>query len=338
MLQRIGEFYSDGISGGNKMKIVILDGHGLNPGDISWAGFEALGEVTLYERTPVDDPQEIIHRIGDAQVALSNKVPITEEILAACPNLEYVGVMATGFNQIDLAACAKHQVTVTNIPAYGSEAVAQFTFALLLEITSQVALHNASVKQGDWQRCPDFTYFVKPLMELQEKTIGLIGYGAIAQEVATIAHAFKMKVIYWNHREKTPQADWAQQVSLAELYQKADIISLHVPLFPETEKMIDQEAIEQMKEGAILINTARGPLLDEEAVANALHSGKLSACGLDVVAKEPIEAENPLLTAPNCWLTPHIAWAAVETRERLMAIGVDNLAQYVKGTPRNIVK
>lgn len=319
------------------MKIVILDGHALNPGDISWAGFEALGEVVLYDRT-ANDPAEIIVRIWDAQVALSNKVPITEEILAGCPNLEYVGVMATGFNQIDLAACAKHQVTVTNIPAYGSEAVAQFTFALLLEITSQVALHNASVKQGDWQRCPDFTYFVKPLMELQGKTIGMIGYGAIAKEVAEIAHAFKMKVIYWNHRKKAPQAPWASQVSLAELYQKADVVSLHVPLFPETEKMIDQAALDQMKTGAILLNTSRGPLLEEAAVAEALHSGKLAACGLDVVAQEPILADNPLLIAPNCWLTPHIAWAAVETRARLMGIGVENLARYLEGQPQNVVK
>lgn len=319
------------------MKIVILDGHALNPGDISWAGFEALGEVVLYERT-ANDPVEIIARIGDAQVALSNKVPITEEILAGCPNLEYVGVMATGFNQIDLAACAKHQVTVTNIPAYGSEAVAQFTFALLLEITSQVALHNASVHQGDWQRCPDFTYFVKPLMELQGKTIGLIGYGAIAKEVAEIAHAFKMKVIYWNHRKKAPQAPWASQVSLAELYQKADVVSLHVPLFPETAKMIDQAALDQMKTGAILLNTSRGPLLEEAAVAEALHSGKLAACGLDVVAQEPILPDNPLLTAPNCWLTPHIAWAAVETRARLMGIGVENLARYLEGQPQNVVR
>lgn len=319
------------------MKIVILDGHGLNPGDISWVGFEALGEVTLYERTPAA-PAEIIRRIGDAQVALSNKVPITEEILAACPNLEYVGVMATGYNQIDLAACKKHGVTVTNIPAYGSAAVAQFTFALLLEITSQVAVHNASVHRGDWQNCPDFTYFVKPLMELQGKTIGLIGYGAIAQEVATIAHAFKMKVLYWNHRPKEGQAPWASQVRLEELYDKADVVSLHVPLFPETAGMIDEVALNQMKDGAILLNTARGPLLDEEAVAQALTSGKLAACGLDVVAHEPIKPENPLLQAPNCWLTPHIAWAAVETRERLMAIGVENLSMYLQGTPQNIVK
>lgn len=319
------------------MKIVILDGHGLNPGDISWAGFEALGDVTLYERTPAD-PAEIIRRIGDAQVALSNKVPITEEILASCPNLEYVGVMATGFNQIDLAACKKYQVTVTNIPAYGSAAVAQFTFALLLEITSQVAVHNASVHQGDWQNSPDFTYFVKPLMELQGKTMGLVGYGAIAQEVATIAHAFKMKVVYWNHRPKEGQAPWASQVSLEDLFTQADVVSLHVPLFPETTGMIDEAALAQMKDGAILLNTARGPLLDETAVAQALHKGKLAACGLDVVAHEPILPENPLLEAPNCWLTPHIAWAAVETRKRLMKIGVENLRQYLQGTPQNIVK
>lgn len=319
------------------MKIVVLDGYALNPGDLSWHGFEDLGEVTVYDRTSYTDKQEIIERIGDAEAILTNKTPITADVLKACPQLTYIGVLATGYNVVDLAAAKEQGITVTNIPSYSTNAVAQATFALLLEVTNQVGHHNRSVHQGDWQTSKDFSYWQTPLMELAGKTIGLIGYGAIAQAVATIAHAFQLKVIYFNHRPKPAQADWAKQVSLAELYQEADIISLHVPQFPETEKMIDRTALSQMKSSAILINTARGGLIDEGAVAEALHTGQIAALAADVVSKEPIAADNPLLQAPNCYLTPHIAWAPVETRRRLMGIAVANLSGFKAGTPQNVV-
>ncbi|SFD39803.1 glycerate dehydrogenase [Enterococcus casseliflavus] len=319
------------------MKIVVLDGYALNPGDLSWHGFEELGELTVYDRTSYTDKQEIIERIGDAEAILTNKTPITADVLKACPQLTYIGVLATGYNVVDLAAAKEQGITVTNIPSYSTNAVAQATFALLLEVTNQVGHHNRSVHQGDWQTSKDFSYWQTPLMELAGKTIGLIGYGAIAQAVATIAHAFQLKVIYFNHRPKPAQADWAKQVSLAELYQEADIISLHVPQFPETEKMIDRTALSQMKSSAILINTARGGLIDEGAVAEALHTGQIAALAADVVSKEPIAADNPLLQAPNCYLTPHIAWAPVETRRRLMGIAVANLSGFKAGTPQNVV-
>lgn len=319
------------------MKIVVLDGYALNPGDLSWQGFEELGEVTVYDRTSYTDKQEIIERIGDAEAILTNKTPITADVLKACPQLTYIGVLATGYNVVDLAAAKEQGITVTNIPSYSTNAVAQATFALLLEVTNQVGHHNRSVHQGDWQTSKDFSYWQTPLMELAGKTIGLIGYGAIAQAVATIAHAFQLKVIYFNHRPKPAQAAWAKQVSLVELYQEADIISLHVPQFPETEKMIDRTALAQMKPSAILINTARGGLIDEAAVAEALQTGQIAALAADVVSKEPIAADNPLLQAPNCYLTPHIAWAPVETRRRLMGIAVANLSGFKAGTPQNVV-
>ncbi|MFV0558792.1 MAG: D-2-hydroxyacid dehydrogenase [Enterococcus sp.] len=318
------------------MKIVILDGYGLNPGDMSWQAFEELGEVTVYDRTNNSNPNEVIERIGDAEVALTNKTIFTAEIMAACPNLRYIGVLATGYNVVDVVAANQHKIVVTNIPSYGTDAVAQFTFALLLEIASQVGEHNASVHQGDWQTNPDFTYWKTPLMELSGKTLGLVGYGRIAQAVAKIALAFNMQVIFANHREKEHPQE-ITQVSLTELYQQADIISLHVPQFPETEQMINKEALDQMKPGVILLNTSRGGLIDETDVAQALARGQLGAYAADVVTKEPIAASNPLLTSPNTYLTPHIAWAPTQTRERLMEIAVNNLAGFSKGQVINQV-
>lgn len=319
------------------MKIVVLDGYALNPGDLSWNGFEEFGEVTVYDRTSFTDKKEIIERIGDAEAILTNKTPIDEEVLAAVPQLKYIGVVATGYNVVDIEAARKRNIPVTNIPAYGTAAVAQFTFALLLEIVNQVGVHNDSVHQGDWQRSVDFTYQKTPLMELQNKTLGLIGYGEIAQATATIAHAFNMKVIYWNHRPKEPQASWAQQVSIEELYRQADIISLHVPQTAETQEMINQETIHQMKDGVVLLNTARGGLLEEAAVAEALNKGKIIGAGVDVVSKEPMTDNNPLLKAKNCIITPHIAWRPLETRERLMGIAVDNFAAFIAGEEQNVV-
>lgn len=319
------------------MKIVVLDGYALNPGDLSWQGFEEYGEVTVYDRTSFTDKQEIISRIGEAEAILTNKTPIDEEVLAAVPNLKYIGVVATGYNVVDIEAAGKRGIPVTNIPAYGTDAVAQFAFALLLEIANQVGVHNESVHQGDWQRSDDFTYQKTPLMELQGKTMGLIGYGEIAQATAKIAHAFNMEVIYWNHRSKEPQAEWAQQVSIDELYQRSDVISLHVPQTADTQEMINRESIAKMKDGVILLNTARGGLLDEAAVATALNEGKIFAAGLDVVSSEPMAEDNPLLAAKNCFITPHIAWRPLETRERLMGIAVDNFAAFLEGKSKNVV-
>ncbi|WP_430611417.1 D-2-hydroxyacid dehydrogenase [Enterococcus sp. DIV0876] len=319
------------------MKIVVLDGYALNPGDLDWHKMEELGDLTVYERTSYTDNTEIITRIGDATAVFTNKTPLNKEILQACPQLTYIGVLATGYNVVDLKAAKEQGITVTNIPSYSTNAVAQATFALLLEVTNQVGHHNQSVHQGDWQQSKDFSYWQTPLTELAGKTLGLIGYGAIAQAVAMIAHAFQMEVIYYNHRPKAPQAEWTKQVTLDTIYQEADIISLHVPQFPETEGMIDQAALAQMKDTAILINTARGGLLDESAVAQALTDGKIAALAADVVSKEPIAADNPLLQAPNCYLTPHIAWAPIETRKRLMEIAVGNLTAFIHKTPRNVV-
>lgn len=318
------------------MKLVVLDGHGLNPGDISWQGLEALGELTLYERTDGDESL-IIERIGDADAIFTNKVPLTQAIFEACRQLKYVGVLATGYNVVDLVAAKEQGIVVTNIPSYGTDAVAQFTFALLLEMTSQVGLHVQSVREGEWEKSIDFTYMKSPLMELAGKTIGLIGYGQIAQAVAEIAHAFKMRVIYYNHRPKGATNAHFRQVSLEELYSEADIISLHVPQFSTTEKMINQAAIGQMKHGVIIINTARGGLLDEEAVADGLNNGQIGGLGADVVSVEPIRSDNPLLRAKNCYLTPHIAWAPQETRERLMAIVVANYRGFLADNVQNRV-
>ncbi|MDV7742099.1 D-2-hydroxyacid dehydrogenase [Enterococcus gallinarum] len=319
------------------MKIVVLDGYALNPGDLDWQPLAGLGEITIYDRTSYTDTKEIIERIGKASAVFTNKTPLTNEILQACPNIDYIGVLATGYNVVDLQAAASQGITVTNIPSYSTNSVAQATFALLLEVTNQVGRHNQSVHQGDWQNSPDFSYWQTPLTEIANKTIGLIGYGAIAQAVAEIAHAFQMKVIYYNRRPKTPQAEWAEQVSLERLFQQADVISLHVPQFPDTERMIDARALSQMKKDVILINTARGGLLDEQAVAEALSAGQVAALAADVVSKEPITADNPLLHAPNCYLTPHIAWAPLETRQRLLAIAVSNYKHFLENQPVNVV-
>ncbi|MDH6364572.1 glycerate dehydrogenase [Enterococcus sp. PF1-24] len=319
------------------MKIVVLDGYVLNPGDLSWEGFSDLAELTVYDRTSYTDKDEIISRIGDAEIILTNKTPIDAEVVAACPNLQYVGVLATGYNVVDLAACSERKIVVTNVPAYSTESVAQATFALLLEICSQVGLHQQAVQAGEWQNCIDFSFTKHPLMELNGKVFGMVGFGQIAQATAKIAHAFGMKVIFYNHQPKTFSEEWLTQVSLAELYQQADIISLHVPQTPETTQMINQTALQAMKKSAILLNTARGGLVEEAALAEALNSGKLRAAGLDVVSVEPIAADNPLLTAKNCYITPHIAWAPTEARQRLMAIAVSNVQAFIDSQTQNQV-
>ncbi len=319
------------------MKIVNLDSYALNPGDLDWSPLKELGDCTFYDRTPVNDDNEILKRIGDAEIVLTNKTPLDEHVISTAPNLKYIGVTATGYNVIDTEAATKANIPVTNIPTYGTDAVAQFTFALLLEITSHVGLHNQLVHDGRWSSNPDFTFWAKPLMELQGKTLGLIGFGSIAKKVAEIGHAFSMNIIFYNHRPKTDLPNYVKQVSLEELYQQSDIISLHVPQTPETTEMINQKAISQMKDGVLLINTARGGLISEKDVADALNDGKIAAAGVDVVQKEPIPTDSPLLSAKNCYITPHIAWAPRETRNRLLGIVVDNLQAFLNGEKLNVV-
>ena len=315
------------------MKIVILDAYAANPGDLSWDEFAALGELTVYDRTAQEDAAA---RIGDAEVVFINKVRLTDEIFAACPNLKLVSILATGYNIVDLAATKRRGITVCNVPGYSTRAVVQMTFALLLEICQQVGLHSGAVHTGRWQTCPDFCFWDRPLIELDGKTMGIVGYGAIGSAVGTVAQALGMKLLVTARHEK-PVPEGARFVSLPELLAQSDVVSLHCPQTAENARMIDAGALAQMKDGAILLNTARGGLLDEQAVADALRSGKLLAAGMDVVSAEPIRADNPLLTAPNCFLTPHIAWAPLETRRRLQAISAENLRAFLAGKPQNVV-
>ena len=314
------------------MKIVILDAYAANPGDLSWDEFAALGELTVYDRTAQEDAAA---RIGDAEVVFINKVRLTDDIFAACPNLKLVSILATGYNIVDLAAAKRRGITVCNVPGYSTRAVVQMTFALLLEICQQVGLHSGAVHTGRWQTCPDFCFWDRPLIELDGKTMGIVGYGAIGSAVGTVAQALGMKLLVTARHEK-PVPEGARFVSLPELLAQSDVVSLHCPQTAENARMIDAGALAQMKDGAILLNTARGGLLDEQAVADALRSGKLLAAGMDVVSAEPIRADNPLLTAPNCFLTPHIAWAPLETR-RLQAISAENLRAFLAGKPQNVV-
>lgn len=315
------------------MKIVILDAYAANPGDLSWDEFAALGELTVYDRTA---QEYAAARIGDAEVVFINKVRLTDEIFAACPNLKLVSILATGYNIVDLAAARRRGITVCNVPGYSTRAVVQMTFALLLEICQQVGLHSGAVHTGRWQTCPDFCFWDRPLIELDGKTMGIVGYGAIGSAVGTVAQALGMKLLVTARHEK-PVPEGARFVSLPELLAQSDVVSLHCPQTAENARMIDAGALAQMKDGAILLNTARGGLLDEQAVADALRSGKLLAAGMDVVSAEPIRADNPLLTAPNCFLTPHIAWAPLETRRRLQAISAENLRAFLAGKPQNVV-
>ena len=317
------------------MKIVVLDGHTENPGDLSWSGLEDLGDLKVYDRTPMDE-DEIIRRIGDCEAVYTNKTPITENIIKSCPKMKFVGVLATGYNIIDVDAAGRYGVTVCNIPTYGTDAVAQYTFALILEVCHHVGAHSDTVHSGKWARSVDFCYWDYPLIELKGKTLGIIGTGRIGMAVAKIAAAFGMNVIAYS-RTQRENSDGVKYVQLDTLFEKSHIISLHCPLTSQTEGIISGENIEKMKDGVIIINTGRGQLIDENALASALKSGKVYAAAADVVSKEPIEETNPLLLAPNCIITPHIAWASKESRQRLMDIAVDNLRQYIAGRPQNLV-
>lgn len=323
------------------MKIVILDGYAENPGDLSWEGFEKLGELTVYDRTPREDVEEILRRIGDAEIICTNKTLIGREVIERAPKLRYIGVLATGYNVVDVDAAAKRGIPVTNIPSYGTAAVAQHVMALLLEICNRTGHHSQAVHEGRWQRSEDFCFWDYPLMELAGKTMGIIGYGHIGKAAARLAGAFGMKVIACRRPGhsvlENVQDDGVSMVTIEELFERADVISVHCPLFPETEGLICRENISKMKDGVIIINTARGAIVQEKDLAEALNSGKVYAAGVDVVSTEPIRDDNPLLTARNCFITPHIAWASRESRQRLMDTAVDNLRAFLAGEPVNVV-
>lgn len=315
------------------MKIVILDGHALNPGDLSWNCFRQFGTVTYYDRTETES--DTIARIGDADIVLLNKTPITRAVLAACPGIRLICVLATGYNVVDCAAAAERGIPVCNVPGYGTDAVAQFTFALLLELCHQVGHHSQVVHQGKWSACPDFCFWDTPQMELAGKTMGIIGYGSIGRAVGKIAKAFGMQVIAYS---RTRYPEYAgDYVDLDALLERADVVSLHCPLFPQTQQIINARTIGKMKDGAILLNTSRGPLIDEAAVAEALRSGKLRGAAMDVVCREPINADSPLLTAPNCIITPHMAWAPLESRQRILDCTVKNIQAFLSARHENTV-
>lgn len=315
-------------------KIVILDGYTLNPGDLSWEGFKKLGDFKVYDRTPAE---EIVGRIGDAEIIITNKTPITEETLKACPKTKYIGVLATGYNVVDISAAKARGIPVTNIPTYGTEAVGQFTIALLLEICHRIGHHSNVVKAGKWQACPDFCFWDYPLIGLSGKTMGFVGFGRIGQNAAKVAAALGMRIVAYDEQQSDSGKALAEYVSLDALLAQSDVVSLHCPLTPATEGIINKESIGKMKGGVIIINTSRGPLIVEQDLADALNSGKVFAAGVDVVSVEPIKEGNPLLTVENCLITPHIAWAPKDSRQKLMNIAVSNLETFLSGKPQNVV-
>lgn len=315
------------------MKIIILDGYTCNPGDLSWAPFEKYGEVEAFDYTRRAD---VIDRCNSADIIISNKTVFTREILQQITRPKYIGLISTGYNVVDVKAAAELGITVTFVPTYGTEAVAQHTFALILELSNHIALHADAVTAGQWRDYRKFCFWNTPLFELKGKTLGIIGYGRIGRETAKIARAFNMNVIFYSHRDMGEQPD--RQVDLDTLLKKSDIVSLHCPLNEETTGIINAENLKKMKSTAWLINTARGPSVVDKDLADALNNGVIAGAGLDVCTKEPPEEDNPLLTAKNCIMTPHIAWAARETRERLISLAADNLGSYLSGNPVNIAK
>lgn len=320
------------------MKIVNLEEYPANPGDLTiLKKLENYGEVVNYDRTPLNDEEQIIERIGDAEIVLVNKVHLTRNVIESCPNLKMIAEQATGYNNIDLEAAKERNIIVSNVPAYSTPSVAQGTFALLLEITNRVAHHSEEVFKGRWEKSGDWTFFDYPLIELAGKTIGIIGFGNIGQEVGKIAKAFGMNVLAYNRSRSKQGEEIADYVSLDEIYEKSDVLSLHIPLSEETDKLIGKEALSKMKDGAILLNTARGQLIDDQAVADALNNGKLFGAGLDVTTTEPVQGHNPLLSAKNCYITPHIVWAPVESRTRLLNQVLKNIEGFLKNEPENVV-
>lgn len=317
------------------MKIVSLDGAALNPGDLSWSCFEEFGTVTVYPRTLSE--ADTIARIGDSEIVLLNKVPITRSVLEACPCVKLICCLATGYNVVDIDAAKERGIPVCNVPAYSTQAVAQFTVGLLLELCHRIGHHDQLVHQGAWSSCPNFCFWDTPQMELAGKTMGIIGFGQIGQAVGRIAAALGMKVLAYSRSRRTEAEALATYVDLDTLLKESDVVTLHCPLFPETTELINAETIAKMKDGAILLNTSRGGVIHEQAVADALRAGKLRGAAMDVVSSEPMAANNPLLTAPNCMITPHMAWAPIEARQRILDITVQSIRGYLIGAPVNVV-
>lgn len=315
-------------------RICVLDGHALNPGDLSWDGIAGLGEFTLYDRTK---PEEVIERAKDADILLINKINMTAGVIAQLPRLKYIGEQATGFNNIDLNAAKERHIVVTNIPAYSTDSVAQLVFAHILNITNRVGHYAGEVKDGVWTKSPDFCYWNTPLVELKGKKIGIVGLGHTGSAVARIAGAFGMEVLAYTSKNFLQLPHDVHKVSLDELFSTCDIISLHCPLTPETKGLVNAERLRQMKKGAILINTSRGPVVNEHDLAEALDNGTIAAFGGDVLSSEPPKADNPLLSARNCYITPHTAWGTIEARTRLMQILKANIEAYLSGKPQNVV-
>lgn len=313
-------------------KIVVLDGYALNPGDLDWTPLQAYGELTVYDRT---EPKDVVKRIGDAEIIFTNKTILTGETIIQAPKLKYIGVLATGYNVLDMGAAREKGVVVTNIPAYSTDAVAQFTFALLLEITNRVQRHSdAVIRDNRWTTCKDFCFWDYPLIELANKKMGIIGYGAIGKAVGKVAKALNMEVLAYSPSLDPKHPDRA---SMETIYKESDIISLHLPLTEQSRGMINRDTIAKMKDGVIILNTGRGPLVNEQDLADALNSGKVYAAAVDVVSVEPIKADNPLLKAKNIIITPHIAWAPLQTRERLLGIAIRNVERFLAGKPINRV-
>lgn len=319
------------------MKIVVLDGYTENPGDISWEPLKRLGEFSVYDRTSFVEAPVIAERIGDAQVAVTNKTPISRDTIDACPNLKLIAVLATGYNVVDYKYAKEKSIPVVNVPTYGTSAVGQYSIAMLLEICHHIGHHDRSVHEGNWANNADWCYWDYPLIELDGKTIGIIGFGRIGQTEGRIAKAMGMKVLACDPYPNASGEKIAEYVDLDTLYAKADVVSLHCNLTPENTGMINSESIAKMKDGVILINNARGQLINEQDVADALNAGKIAAAGLDVVYSEPIKVDCPLLGAKNCIITPHISWASKECRQRIMDITAANIDAFVKGNPVNVV-
>lgn len=310
------------------MKIIVLDGYGLNPGDLSWSGMEALGELMVYDRT---SPSELLERSAGAEVLITNKTLITADDMSALPQLKYIGVLATGYNVVDIDAAKARGIVVTNIPAYSTSSVAQMVFAHLLNITQRVGYYADENKQGRWTNSVDFCYWDTPLMELDGKKMGIVGFGNIGQATARIAQAFGMEVCVVTSKEQSALPVGMKKIELDELFASCDVVSLHCPLTPTTKEMVNADRLKLMKPQAILINTGRGPLVNEQDLADALNEGRIAGAGLDVLSVEPSQKDNPLLGARNCFITPHIAWATKEARTRLMNIAVENLKAYQEG-------
>lgn len=317
--------------------MIVLDGYTLNPGDLTWKGLEQFGDLKVYDRTNFN-PKTIIETIGDADVVFTNKVPLSKEVLTRVPNLKYIGVLATGYNIIDIETANDLNILVTNIPDYGTASVAQFTMGLLLEMCHHIGDHNQAVKDGEWTKSLDFCFWKTPLMELSGKTMGIIGFGRIGQATAKVAQAFGLNILAYNRsKDYSLESDTCRYVELDELFGKSDIISLHCPLTESTEGIINKHNISKMQDGVMLINTSRGGLIVEADLKEGLNSEKIAYAAVDVVSSEPIKEDNPLLKAKNCIITPHIAWATKESRTRMMGIVSDNLKAYISGTPINVI-